>query len=150
MTCSIHGWSTVRPVVECLPCMWGQQTRQLEQSHRVFVYLIVFSFYCTVYYILKKQEIATSEEMVALSCQGVIFLGAYNWLIPKKALSSIKTSSVLLRKHMLWFLKCVIDLSYQLLIWKRNFILHSYEERHRGKFLQPPFPLVMHILRTLE
>lgn len=86
----------------------------------------------------------------SLSCQGVIFLGAYNWLIPKKALSSIKTSSVLLRKHMLWFLKCVIDLNYQLLIWKRNFILHSYEERHQGKFLQLPFPLVMHILRTLE
>lgn len=45
--------------------MWGQQTRQLEQAHRVFVYLIVLSIYCTVYYILKKQEIATSEEMVA-------------------------------------------------------------------------------------
>lgn len=28
-------------------------------------YLIVLSIYYTVYYILKKQEIATSEEMVA-------------------------------------------------------------------------------------
>lgn len=92
-----------------------QQTRLLEQADNVFVDLIVPSFYCTVYYILKKKEITTSDEVVALSCQGVIFLGAYNWLIPKKALSAIKTSSVLLRKHMLWFLKCVIDLNYQLL-----------------------------------
>lgn len=67
--------------------------------------------------ILKKKKLP-----LALYCQGVIFLGAYNWLIPKKVLNAIRTSA-LLRKRKLWFLKCVIDVNYQLLIWKRNFIL---------------------------
>lgn len=58
--------------------------------------------YCKVGYILKNEKIVISEEVIVLSCQGVIFLVAYNWLNPKKALSAIKiSSSVSLRKHML-------------------------------------------------
>lgn len=109
----------------CLVCEgghvpWHQQTRLAERANSTPACPIVPSFHCIVNCTLKK------KLPLALSLQGVIFLGACNWLIPKKALSAIKTSSVLFRKHMLWLLKCVIDLNYQLLIWKRNFILFFF------------------------
>lgn len=97
--------------------------------------------------ILKKKKLP-----LALSCQGVIFLGAYNWLIPKKVLSAIRTSSAPQKAYALDFEvcnRCKLSITY---LKKKfhSFLPHSYKERHQGKFLQLPLPWVMRILWTLS
>lgn len=144
--------SVVHVVVACLPRVWGhvhwhQQTWLPEQADSAPVCLIVPSSHCIVNCILKKKKLP-----LALSCQGVIFLGAYNWLIPKKVLSAIRTSSAPQKAYALDFEvcnRCKLSITY---LKKKfhSFLPHSYKERHQGKFLQLPLPWVMRILWTLS